>query len=70
MAGDPCQLGPVVLSKLAKQYGLEVSAMERLIHVEPYTYDVSLLEVVLDVSAVNTSSFVHSKLFVLDALAC
>ncbi|KAF5831162.1 P-loop containing nucleoside triphosphate hydrolase protein [Dunaliella salina] len=36
MAGDPCQLGPVVLSKLAKKHGLDVSGMERLIHAEPY----------------------------------
>jgi hypothetical protein len=42
MAGDPCQLGPVVLSKLAKKHGLDVSAMERLIHVEPYTCNVRL----------------------------
>jgi len=36
MAGDPCQLGPVVLSRLAKKHGLDISAMERLIQAEPY----------------------------------
>jgi len=40
MAGDPCQLGPVVLSRLAKQHGLDVSTMERLIQVEPYLRNV------------------------------
>jgi superfamily I DNA and/or RNA helicase len=42
MAGDPCQLGPVILSRLAKKHGMDVSAMERLIQVEPYLFYVSL----------------------------
>ena len=31
LAGDPLQLGPVLRSKLAKQFGLELSFLERLI---------------------------------------
>eukprot|EP00798_Chlamydomonas_sp_ICE-L_P006125 gene6125-2731_t len=31
MAGDPMQLGPIIMSPLAKKFGLDVSAMERLI---------------------------------------
>jgi len=30
LGGDPCQLGPVVASNVAKEHGLEVSLMERL----------------------------------------
>lgn len=30
LAGDPCQLGPVVKSKLAAAFGLGVSLLERL----------------------------------------
>ncbi len=36
LAGDPKQLGPVILSPLAQRYGLAVSAMERLIAKPPY----------------------------------
>lgn len=37
MAGDPKQLGPVILSKLAQTNGLATSTFERLIeHAEPY----------------------------------
>lgn len=36
LAGDPKQLGPVILSPLAQRYGLATSAMERLIGTEPY----------------------------------
>lgn len=31
LAGDPCQLGPVVTSRLAADMGLEISLMERLL---------------------------------------
>lgn len=30
LAGDPCQLGPVVKSKLAATFGLGMSLLERL----------------------------------------
>lgn len=30
LAGDPCQLGPIIKSKLAAAYGLGVSMLERL----------------------------------------
>eukprot|EP00798_Chlamydomonas_sp_ICE-L_P006128 gene6128-2734_t len=36
MAGDPMQLGPIIMSPLAKKFGLDVSAMERLIKSAPY----------------------------------
>ncbi|GFH23367.1 C2H2-type domain-containing protein, partial [Haematococcus lacustris] len=36
LAGDPQQLGPIILSPLAQRYGLAVSAMERLISSAPY----------------------------------
>lgn len=39
MAGDPMQLGPVVLSLLAAHYGLEESLLERLINRFPYARD-------------------------------
>ena len=32
MAGDPFQLGPVLQSRLASSYGLEISLLERLIN--------------------------------------
>ncbi|XP_017290246.2 RNA helicase Mov10l1 isoform X2 [Kryptolebias marmoratus] len=37
LAGDPCQLGPVVKSKLASAFGLGVSLMERLMSNTLYT---------------------------------
>ncbi len=36
LAGDPKQLGPVILSPLAQKLGLATSTMERLIHEAPY----------------------------------
>jgi superfamily I DNA and/or RNA helicase len=36
LAGDPRQLGPVILSPLARYGGLDVSLMERLIARAPY----------------------------------
>ncbi|KXZ53363.1 hypothetical protein GPECTOR_7g1259 [Gonium pectorale] len=36
MAGDPKQLGPVILSPFAKRAGLEVSALERLEQLPPF----------------------------------
>ncbi|KAK7308864.1 hypothetical protein RJT34_05163 [Clitoria ternatea] len=36
LAGDPLQLGPVIYSKIADQYGLGVSYMERLFECEIY----------------------------------
>ena len=36
LAGDPQQLGPVLRSKFAKMYGLEVSHLERLISTPLY----------------------------------
>ncbi|KAK6623465.1 hypothetical protein RUM43_009317 [Polyplax serrata] len=40
LVGDPKQLGPVSMSKLAKQYGLGASLMERLLKCFPYQKDV------------------------------
>ncbi|XP_058147121.2 RNA helicase Mov10l1-like [Dasypus novemcinctus] len=39
LAGDPMQLGPVVKSKLAKAYGLNVSLLERLMSRPAYQRD-------------------------------
>ncbi|XP_035741515.1 probable RNA helicase armi isoform X2 [Vespa mandarinia] len=39
LAGDPLQLGPVVQSKLAKQFGLEESFLSRLLYQFPYQRD-------------------------------
>lgn len=39
LAGDPLQLGPVILSYLAKDYGLECSYLERILKRFPYTKD-------------------------------
>ena len=36
LAGDPLQLGPVLRSKFAKQFGLELSLLERLINTVLY----------------------------------
>uniref|UniRef100_A0A131Z3T6 RNA helicase n=1 Tax=Rhipicephalus appendiculatus TaxID=34631 RepID=A0A131Z3T6_RHIAP len=36
LAGDPQQLGPVIRSRLAKQYDLDVSLLERLMDIGPY----------------------------------
>lgn len=41
MAGDPMQLGPVVLSDYAKNFGLEETYMDRLIHRFPYIRDMA-----------------------------
>ena len=37
MAGDPWQLGPVVTSRLASQFGLETSLLERLMKMDLYS---------------------------------
>lgn len=39
LAGDPKQLGPVVLSPIAKKRGLEKSLLCRLMDREPYKND-------------------------------
>ncbi|XP_025203213.1 LOW QUALITY PROTEIN: probable RNA helicase armi [Melanaphis sacchari] len=41
LAGDPKQLGPVVMSILAKDSGLELSMLSRLINYPPYLKDIS-----------------------------
>lgn len=37
LAGDPCQLGPIVKSKLAMAFGLGMSLLERLMANPLYT---------------------------------
>lgn len=39
LAGDPMQLGPVVLSKYCKEYGMDNSYLERLLDTFPYQKD-------------------------------
>ncbi|XP_026320060.1 probable RNA helicase armi isoform X2 [Hyposmocoma kahamanoa] len=39
LAGDPMQLGPVVLSKYCKEYGMDISYLERLLNTFPYQKD-------------------------------
>ncbi|XP_059152220.1 RNA helicase Mov10l1-like [Physella acuta] len=39
LAGDPKQLGPIIMSPLAKLYGLELSLLERLMDRAPYLRD-------------------------------
>lgn len=39
LAGDPMQLGPVIGSRVAAQYGLETSLLERLMGRQPYERD-------------------------------
>lgn len=39
LLGDPLQLGPVVLSKIAMEYGLGESYLERLMNRFPYSRD-------------------------------
>ena len=39
LAGDPLQLGPVIGSRLAGRYGLEMSLLERLMERQPYKRD-------------------------------
>lgn len=41
LVGDPFQLGPVILSRLAKQSGLGVSLLSRIYNMSPYTRDTS-----------------------------
>ena len=36
LSGDPCQLGPIVQSPIAVEYGLGVSFLERLMQGEMY----------------------------------
>ncbi|CAK1602239.1 unnamed protein product, partial [Parnassius mnemosyne] len=39
LAGDPMQLGPVVMSKYCKEYGMEESYMSRILECFPYQKD-------------------------------
>jgi len=39
MAGDPCQLGPVVKSKISRDHGMEISLLERLMERDIYRPD-------------------------------
>lgn len=39
LAGDPMQLGPIILSKLAAYFGLGESFLSRLLHQFPYQRD-------------------------------
>lgn len=41
LAGDPMQLGPVIRSKFAKSYDLDLSLLERLIDLPIYARDES-----------------------------
>ncbi len=42
-AGDPMQLGPVILSPFSKRHGLETSTLERFVKTEPaYSMDPSV----------------------------
>nr|CAI5839936.1 unnamed protein product [Callosobruchus analis] len=40
LAGDPMQLGPVILSKISSQFGLAESYLERIINRFPYVKDI------------------------------
>lgn len=39
LAGDPMQLGPVVLSKCSSEYGMKISFLQRLLDTFPYQKD-------------------------------
>ena len=39
LAGDPMQLGPVLRSTIAKDYGLQLSYLERVMELELYKRD-------------------------------
>lgn len=39
LAGDPEQLGPVCISKIAERYGLGISFLQRIVKSFPYTRD-------------------------------
>lgn len=64
LAGDPCQLGPVVKSKLAAAFGLGVSLLERLMANPLYSrhddgYNPKLVGALYSISCV----FTYYKLF-------
>lgn len=68
LAGDPCQLGPVVKSKLAAAFGLGVSLLERLMANPLYSrhdwgYNPKLVGALHTISIVftNFKSFFGSK---------
>lgn len=39
LAGDPMQLGPIVSSRYCKEYGMDISYLERLLNTFPYQKD-------------------------------
>lgn len=42
LAGDPNQLGPIILSPIAKKFGLDKSLLSRLLDRLPYNKDVGV----------------------------